>query len=90
MTMWERPASISSAPGPVSRRSNTPLVQNKSAHSGDARDSRRIWYPTEPLPMSSPRSFATRSETVMAEMRRGCVHMIAAPRPEDHASSIKY
>ena len=58
--------------------------------SGPALFSRRIWYPTVPCPMCSPRSVATRSDTVTAEMRLGCVHMMAAPRPLAHASSIRY
>ena len=90
MTMCERLASIASAPGLVSRRSSTPFVQNSRDVSGPALFSRRIWYPTVPWPMCSPRSVATRSDTVTAEMRLGCVHMMAAPRPLAHASSIKY
>ncbi len=37
--------------------------------------------------MRSPRSCAMRSATLTAEMRRGCVHMMRAPRPLPHASS---
>ena len=88
--MCDSAASMASAPGEVSRRRSTPFVQNNNAHSGPALLSRRIWYPTEPTPICSPRSAATRSETVTAEMRRGCVHMIAAPRPRAQASSIRY
>ena len=48
MTMCDSEASILSAPGDVSRRSNTPFVQNNSAVSAHALFSRRIWYPTDP------------------------------------------
>jgi hypothetical protein len=90
MTMCDSEASILSAPGDVSRRSNTPFVQNNSAVSAHALFSRRIWYPTDPFPICSPRSAATRSATVIADMRLGCVHMIAAPTPRCHASSMRY
>jgi hypothetical protein len=42
-----------------------------------------------PSPMRSPRSNATRSATVMAEMRRGCVQIMRQLRPAAHASSSR-
>jgi hypothetical protein len=74
----------------VSRRNSTPDVQNNSEQSAETRLSNRIWYPTVLWPILSPRSFAMRSETVIALIRRGCVHTIDAPRPFAHASSKMY
>ena len=79
-----------SAPGLVSLRNSTPLVQNISAQSALALVSSLIWYPTLPAPMFSPLSLATRSLTVTADIRLGCVHMIVAPLPLPHASSMRY
>ena len=90
MTMCDSDSSILSAPGLVSLRSSTPLVQNISAHSALDLVSSLIWYPTLPAPICSPLSLATRSDTVTAEMRLGCVHMIAAPFPRAQASSMRY
>mmetsp|Transcript_29361 Transcript_29361/g.95843 ORF Transcript_29361/g.95843 Transcript_29361/m.95843 type:complete len:222 (-) Transcript_29361:194-859(-) len=69
------------------RRSRTPVVQKSSRVLGLRRLSSRIWYPTM-SPRRSPRSAATRSATVTAARRRGCVHTMftSAPRPARHAS----
>ncbi len=66
--------------------SKTPTVQKSRRVRDDRRASRRIWNPTAP-PIVSPRSFATRSATLMVEMRRGCVVMMLHSPPAAAASS---
>mmetsp|Transcript_16644 Transcript_16644/g.40777 ORF Transcript_16644/g.40777 Transcript_16644/m.40777 type:complete len:310 (-) Transcript_16644:1104-2033(-) len=87
---WVMPASDWSC---IMRRSSTPVVTNSteppSLRGGEACS--RTLNPME-FPMGSERSLDTRSATLVAAMRRGCVTMmrVSAPLPFLMASSRMY
>jgi hypothetical protein len=77
------------------RRSRMPVVQNIRWVSRVTAASSLTWYPTRDPGCpggGSPRSSATRCATLMAAMRRGCVHttLHVAPRPASMPASNMY